>query len=213
MDERSALRASKRTLREAVERDVEAMSPATRRAADDSIVDRLLALPEWTQAAEVLLYRSLPHEVATEALLQSALEAGKKLYLPRVSGRTMGFYHIPGALAVSQLVRHRFGMFEPPAGSAQWHAPGGERRTIVVCPGRAYDLHCNRIGHGSGYYDRFLRGVRSAGAGSAVKSAGICYEAQLRESVPSSPSDEPVDFVITELRIVARRIDREPPIE
>ena len=68
MVEQSELRASKRTLREAVERDVEAMPPAARHAADQAIMDRLVARREWTDATEVLLYRSLPHEVATEPL-------------------------------------------------------------------------------------------------------------------------------------------------
>lgn len=215
MVEQSELRATKRTLREAVERDVEAMPRAARHAADRAIMDRLMTCSEWTEAAEVLLYRSLPHEVATEPLLHEALEAGKTLYLPRISGRTMGFYHIPEALALSQLARHRFGMLEPPEGTDQWHAPSkGEHKTIVVCPGRVFDLRCDRIGHGSGYYDRFLREVRSTTVGRAgVRGVGICYEAQIRDSVPTSPSDEPVDLVVTERRVLSRRIDRKAAIE
>ncbi len=215
MVEPSELRTSKRTLREAVERDVEAMSRAARRAADQAIMDRLIARCEWTDAGEVLLYRSLPHEVATEPLLHEALEAGKRLYLPRISGRTMGFYHIPQALALSQLARHRFGMYEPPEGTDQWHAPAeGERRAVVVCPGRVFDMRGNRIGHGSGYYDRFLRVIRSTEAGRAgVRSLGICYEAQVRDAVPTSPSDEPVDLVVTERRVLSPRIDRGASIE
>ena len=50
-----------------------------------------------------------------------------------------------------------------------------------------------RLGHGGGYYDRYLAGRR-------VPAACLCRERLLLEKVPQDWNDFAVGFVITELR-------------
>ena len=48
-----------------------------------------------------------------------------------------------------------------------------------------------RLGHGAGYYDRFL-------AEHSAKTVCLCFGALLRGDLPAEETDIPVDLVITE---------------
>ena len=35
---------------------------------------------------------------------------------------------------------------------------------MMVMPGVAFDVNCNRVGYGGGFYDRFLENIRRSAA-------------------------------------------------
>jgi 5-formyltetrahydrofolate cyclo-ligase len=67
---------------------------------------------------------------------------------------------------------------------------------MVFCPGIAFDLKGVRIGHGEGYYDRFLSKLKGA-----VK-IGLAFEVQIYDELPVEPHDVLMDYIITEERII-----------
>ncbi|MBR0399594.1 MAG: 5-formyltetrahydrofolate cyclo-ligase, partial [Mogibacterium sp.] len=64
---------------------------------------------------------------------------------------------------------------------------------IVILPCVTCDRSCNRLGHGAGYYDKFLSTVR----GDCFKMA-LCYEEIMSDGIPVESHDVPADAVITE---------------
>ena len=66
---------------------------------------------------------------------------------------------------------------------------------LIIVPGVAFDLKGNRMGHGKGYYDRFLNLVKST-------SIGLAFEFQIIENIPVESHDKPIDMIITEKRII-----------
>ena len=68
---------------------------------------------------------------------------------------------------------------------------------VFITPGLAFDRLGFRLGYGGGFYDRYFRRARP----DALR-IGVCYAAQLVQEVPSGPSDEPVDSIVTEEGIV-----------
>ena len=113
----------------------------------------------------------------------------KTVYLPVVSGAELrlGSYRGEGSLSCGA-----FGIKEP-AGCT--HA---EYIDVVVVPGVAFDRGLNRIGHGKGYYDRFLG---TAHFGVAV---GFAFECQIVDRFFNEPHDIPVDVLVTENHIYRR---------
>src|SRR5690606_295009 len=75
---------------------------------------------------------------------------------------------------------------------------------LLLSPGLGFDLAGGRIGHGAGFYDRFLAQVASA-PGARALVCGVGFEAQLLpvgQAVPAEPHDRPLDALVTEARIV-----------
>ncbi len=67
---------------------------------------------------------------------------------------------------------------------------------VVIVPLLAFDGRGYRLGYGGGYYDRTLANLRAAGRLLAV---GFAYSAQEIEVVPTEPTDQSLDAVVTEI--------------
>jgi len=77
-----------------------------------------------------------------------------------------------------------------------------EEIDVVLVPGLIFREDGFRIGYGGGYYDRFLRDAKS------VVKIGLCYEMQIYEDIPVDIYDIPVDYIITEKRIIDCKSNR-----
>ncbi len=70
---------------------------------------------------------------------------------------------------------------------------------IVIVPLVAFDLAGGRLGYGGGFYDRTLEGLRARGP---VLAIGFAFDAQQAEDLPLEPTDQPLDMVVTETRVL-----------
>ena len=66
---------------------------------------------------------------------------------------------------------------------------------LVIVPGVAFDRQGGRLGHGKGYYDRFLELT------SAFRLA-LAFDCQLLETVPTELHDVPMNAILSESGIV-----------
>jgi 5-formyltetrahydrofolate cyclo-ligase len=63
---------------------------------------------------------------------------------------------------------------------------------VVLVPGVAFDRTGHRLGHGQGYFDRFLDTLPAD-----IPVIGLCFDFQLVAALPHEPHDHPVDAVLT----------------
>ncbi len=63
---------------------------------------------------------------------------------------------------------------------------------IVLIPGLGFDRNNNRIGHGAGYYDRYL------GTHSYNKLIGVAHSCQIVDCIPTDIYDVQMNQIITE---------------
>jgi 5-formyltetrahydrofolate cyclo-ligase len=66
---------------------------------------------------------------------------------------------------------------------------------LIIVPGVAFDTHGNRLGRGGGYYDRMLDGFSGTTAAAA-------FEFQLFSNIPYESCDMPVNYIVTESKVV-----------
>lgn len=64
-----------------------------------------------------------------------------------------------------------------------------------IVPGVGFDVYKNRVGHGKGYYDRFL-------SQNSLLKIAVCYDFQILNKIPSSAHDIKMDFIISEKRTI-----------
>lgn len=70
---------------------------------------------------------------------------------------------------------------------------------IVVVPLVGFDLRGGRLGYGGGFYDRTLEKLRARRATLAI---GFAYDAQEMTDLPLEATDQPLDMIVTESRVI-----------
>lgn len=149
-----------------------------------ALTERFLALDEVQQAKTVLLFHSMAREPDTVPVVDALLRAEKTVCLPRcLPGRQMEARAVRGREA---LVLSTYGIPEPGE-----DCPVTERDKIdvILVPNLCCDKENYRLGHGGGYYDRYLANYRGF-------TVSICPQEFLQESVPRDAYDLPVNLVL-----------------
>jgi 5-formyltetrahydrofolate cyclo-ligase len=143
-------------------------------------------LPEWRVAKSVALTMAQPTELPTQLLIQTALQQGKAVYLPRVLPKhQMQFVQIT---AETEYEKHPFGMLEPISGDAILPSA----IDFMLVPGLAFAADGQRLGFGGGYYDRYLPAVTGVTVGVTLPTHYLDVG-----DWPVEPTDVPVSRVLT----------------
>ena len=162
------------------------LTPEYRQEASRAITRQVLELPFWKEAGTVMAYRSMPSEPDTRELMEAALREGKTLLLPRcLDAARMAAFPVmnpdglkPGALGIP----------EPEIPDEGTEIPEPD---LILVPCVAAALHGVRLGHGAGYYDRFL-------AEHPGKAVCLCFRALLRAELHAEDTDVITELVITD---------------
>ena len=110
-----------------------------------SIVSNIRKTEVYNSAKRVMLFFPLKNEVDLRALLKD----DKEFYLPRVNGEELEVCRYRKG---DELVMSEFKVFEPITSPVSKSIID-----LVLVPALCVDEHCNRLGYGKGYYDRFLK--------------------------------------------------------
>lgn len=181
------LNAQKQAARRAARQQLAQISPQEFSAIGAAMWQTLQAQPAWQSAESVFCFVGALHEPDTMPILQGALSAGKQLLVPRIAGP--GQIQLVPLQSLGQLQPGAFGILEPP--QALPAVPAGSGVQLAVLPCLAATRSGARLGHGGGYYDRFL-------ANYSGQRLILCPEALLAQSLPTGPLDEPAQAVLTE---------------
>lgn len=156
-------------------------------------VSKVLQFPELLDADTVCVYMSTGNEIDTSDIIRFCLENGKRVAAPRVEGEAMEFYYFEDA---SDLQQGAFDIWEP---------IGTERVTdeesLMIMPGVAFDLNCNRIGYGNGYYDRYLS------LHPKMITIALAYEFQIVGKIKQEIHDVRPEMIVTENRVIMQPRD------
>lgn len=180
---------SKHQLRKTILTQLSAMDPQQATTWSQQACKRLGRLEVFQQSRRVFIYVSFRHEVQTHDLIRDLLDGDKTVTVPRVTdSKTMQ----PVAITHwNQLAPDRHGIFAPVNGQPDRQPPD-----VCVVPGVAFTIGGDRLGYGSGYYDRFLAGHRN------LATIGLAFECQVVDPIPTQPHDRPVNILVTPTRTV-----------
>ena len=200
----------KEKIRKEIKEKINATSEDYCREASAKIALNALNIPEMKEQKKtgllglkktgktVLAYCSVGKEPSTLALINSLLESGRKVCLPLCTdldedGRRTGAFDSLEARVITgfdDLVAGAYGIPEPKADTG---LVPPEEIDIIILPCVGCDRQCSRIGHGAGYYDKYLTKVRRD-----CFTMALCYEEALADEIPVEEHDVPVDAVVTE---------------
>jgi 5-formyltetrahydrofolate cyclo-ligase len=169
-----------------------AMTDEARAQASAIICQRVCELPVFFASEAIGCYLPMHDEVDTREIIQRAWRANKRIFVPVLRGDAqMVFCEIEPD---SELEQNRFGVWEPVRGLLL----DARRIDIVVTPTVAFDMNRNRIGMGSGYYDRCFAHLRNRKTWLRPKLIGVAFHCQKVEKITPNPWDIPLYTIISE---------------
>mgnify|MGYP003362232416 CR=1 FL=1 len=136
-------------------------------------------LPEFESAKTVGVYMNLPSgELPTDEIVKTCFNFGKKVYLPRVTAISrfndtkrfekqksiLHFLSIENSAEAEGLPeRGKYKIREPDFKTNESGSvvndllANNEKLDILFVPGMAFSSDCERLGHGAGFYDDFIK--------------------------------------------------------
>lgn len=143
---------------------------------------------------KVSLFLGYDGEPLTDFLAAYCLATGKEVYVPVTDYRRKILFHAR-LYDLARTVRDAYGI-RIPEGFEKLLAPQDLNVEVVFCPGLAFDVKGARVGHGEGFYDRFLADLKDA------IRIGLAFEFQVFEELEAESNDVRMDFIFTEKRLI-----------
>ncbi|MEE8586178.1 MAG: 5-formyltetrahydrofolate cyclo-ligase [Acidobacteriota bacterium] len=179
----------KTALRRQIQSRIASFDPDSARRAADQAAARILALPEVAQARRIFACLSFGGEIDTWGLVERLLAQGRQVLVPRADPETKRLHIHPYPCQLRPL---SFGLRQPLAGSEEIPRQDIDSHIeVALVLGLAFDRSGFRLGHGAGYFDRFL-------AGRPFPAIGLAYHFQLLDRIPVEPHDVPMAVIVTE---------------
>jgi 5-formyltetrahydrofolate cyclo-ligase len=163
---------------------------------------RLTSLEVFRHAAVVMLYMPLATEIDLTPAAVRCFQMGKTVCVPKVDWTRRDM----AAVEVNSFDDHVMDIDEHGLRSPRECRPIlPSLIELVVVPGLAFDVYGNRLGRGGGYYDRYLRRLRS---GTTV--VALAFDWQIVDTVPADDRDMAVNLIVTDRRVITQQSSPHP---
>ncbi|MBQ7159022.1 MAG: 5-formyltetrahydrofolate cyclo-ligase [Treponema sp.] len=195
----SAVSEQKKALRKQMARVLSDFAETNDCVSVSEAVRRLVLKSGLVEKADIVLgYLFHGNEADCTDVLYRALGMQKLTGLPRVVPGTsdMDFYLLDGMLNFGdQIGRGSYGISEPVPSLEKLELSDAlsGKRVLMIVPGVAFTKDGKRLGHGKGFYDRYIARLRATGA--EVTLAGFCFPCQVVSDVPTDENDVLMDMV------------------
>lgn len=204
----SALQANKRALRKSVTATLRSLPPTDVQEQSHAIAARVLSLPSFAKSKTVSCYLSMPTgEVDTSPLVSEILRAGKSLFVPKIDRSTEGrmeFLKVYGEEDLQPFPSGLWGIREPEHTWGEHRRMSAENEAcegldMILLPGVAFDRSLSRLGHGKGYYDRFISRYTSLAGRQRPLLVALALREQVLEDgqVPTADHDWKMDLIVS----------------
>ncbi|MGL6187384.1 MAG: 5-formyltetrahydrofolate cyclo-ligase [Clostridium chrysemydis] len=187
---KETIKSNKRNIRKSIiaKRDLKKEENSLK---DSKIFKNLISLNSYKRAKKIFIYIGFGSEINTKSLIKIMLKEGKEVFVPKVLEEEMIALKIT---SLNNLIESKFKILEPVGEKSDID---GEEFDLIIMPGVAFDRSGNRIGYGKGYYDKYLKDIKSD-----IKKIALAYELQLIEEIETEEHDLKVDSIITENEII-----------
>jgi len=162
-------------------------------ANSEKICTQLIKQSLFQNTSHILFYVSYNGEVHTHDLIKKALSSHKTVYVPISNPQTHTLL-ISKVDQFSDLSPGTYDILEPTKETMK-PVPLHQIELLIV-PGVAFDEQGHRIGQGGGYYDWLLSKTH-------VPSIALAFEFQIKDSIPTEPHDQQIEYIITEKRVIS----------
>jgi len=174
----------------------------------EQVIRRLVDAPFFQRSDSVSCYLSMPSgELDTSSLVTEIIRSGKTLFVPKIDKSTEGkmdFLRVHGEADIASFPAGLWGIREP---DYIWQEtqrqsaldPSCHGLDLILLPAVAFDRSLSRLGHGKGYYDRFITRYAAAHGGKRPLLVGLALREQILDAgkIPMGEYDWKVDAIVS----------------
>lgn len=188
-------------MRKTLRQERRSLSAKQQAQAAKKLQANILADEDYKNAVTIALYQAFDGEIDPSLVLQTALDQGKRCFLPIMSPSKLTLSFVEHK-SESTLTKNSFGILEPKLYPNNALAP--EHLDIIFMPLVAFDLKGTRLGMGKGYYDRNLAFMLENSSDMSLNSVknpkliGLAHEFQRVEKLERAEWDVPLSKIITD---------------
>ncbi|KAJ8675324.1 hypothetical protein QAD02_011110 [Eretmocerus hayati] len=193
----SPIKAAKANMRQKISNALNRLDDEERRRQSQIIFKKLTSLPQYKTSKRISIYLSLPDEVDTIPILEDIFAKGKEAFVPRYKGQQMEMVKIYSMDDYFRLPRTKWHIKQPHVHDIRDNALETGGLDLVILPGVAFTKSGKRLGHGMGYYDKYLESIALHEKRMPYLVA-IAFNEQIQEDVPTNEKDIVLDKVLTE---------------
>ncbi|TPX44623.1 hypothetical protein SeMB42_g02197 [Synchytrium endobioticum] len=195
-----AITAAKKLLRRELRAKLAGLRNEIIQSESQIVTAKLLQLDQYKQSENISVYISTPTETSTVDIIRDIFNKGKKCFVPQWNDDEMEMVYVSSWEQYVNLPLNKWSIPEPPHDGSYEEVPATQL-DLIVMPGLAFDREGYRMGHGKGYYDRFLDKSRAQRASSGIISrkpftVALALSAQYVDSVPHDDLDLKPDMIL-----------------
>ncbi len=161
-----------------------------RQRRSEAIRRKVFRLTAFRRAQTICCYVALPYEVQTWRMIEEMIARKKRVVVPVAQPSTKRLRLSEVRKPERELARGAHGVWEPKPAALRLVLV--RELDLVLVPGVAFDRQGHRLGHGHGYYDRFLARVPKT-----TPTVGLAFRFQLFDRLPTAAHDHAVQNVLT----------------
>ena len=155
------------------------------------------------EAKSVSVYLNMPHsEIDTSHIIPTLFQQGKRVFIPRCNGNIMQMVRMQDMNEIIELPRKKWNIPEPPLDKHYEVAYEPEELDVILMPGLAFDRGGWRLGHGKGYYDKYLSQIKENRFKKPVTVALALNQQIIASAVPRDEYDQRPDIIVSSESVI-----------
>ena len=191
------INSAKLNLRKKMKTIIAQLSAEEKQRQSRIVFEKLRSLKQFQESKRVSSYLSTNDEINTVPILKHMFEVKKEVFIPRYKGKQMEMVKLFSMKDYENLPVTKWNIKQPSFNEPRENALETGGLDLILLPGVAFSLSGKRLGHGMGYYDKFLD-LCLKKQQKRPHLIAVAFNEQLREDIPTTENDVLLDLILTE---------------
>ncbi|KOX67535.1 5-formyltetrahydrofolate cyclo-ligase [Melipona quadrifasciata] len=193
----AGIKSAKIALRKEMKDIISQLSAEEKQRQSRMVFERLCSLPQFQESKRISLYLSTKDEIDTIQILKYIFDKKKEVFVPRYKGKEMEMIKLLSMEDYETLPLTKWNIKQPNINELRQNALETGGLDLIILPGVAFTANGKRLGHGMGYYDKFLD-LCIKTQQKRPHLIAVAFNEQLWQEIPTSENDVILDLVLTE---------------
>jgi 5-formyltetrahydrofolate cyclo-ligase len=183
---------AKQLLRKQIRQTLKLMSNEDRVHQSNIVTNYLLHHPKYLSSHSISIYVHMNTEISTREIMQHAFTSHKHVFIPRYNSTSMDMVRVDSLHDLDSLPMTKWHIRQPSLDDTTREIANTNIDLIIV-PGLAFSLDGSRLGHGKGFYDKYLDSLNKHSY-----TIGLAYRQQIVDNnvIPMNSTDIRINEIL-----------------